>query len=72
MLYAAVLEAIGLHPLLILQPGHIFAGVWLEEQTFPEAVQDDPSLLTKRLADGIGEVAVVECTALTAGKIPGL
>lgn len=68
LLYAAVLEAIGLHPLLILQPGHIFAGVWLEEQTFPEAVQDDPSLLTKRLADGIGEVAVVECTALTAGK----
>ena len=68
LLYAAVLEAIGLHPLLILQPGHIFAGVWLENQTFPEAVQDDPSLLTKRLADGIGEVAVVECTAPTAGK----
>ena len=68
LLYASVLETMGLHPLLILQPGHIFAGVWLEDQTFPEAVQDDPSLLTKRLADGIGEVAVVECTALTAGK----
>lgn len=68
LLYAAALEAIGLHPLLVLQPGHIFAGVWLEDQTFPEAVLDDPSLLTKRLADGIGEIAVVECTALTAGK----
>ena len=68
LLYAAVLEGIGLHPLLVLQPGHIFAGVWLEDQTFPEAIQDDPALLTKRLADGIGEVAVVECTALTAGK----
>lgn len=68
LLYAAVLEAIGLHPLLILQPGHMFAGVWLEDQTFPEAVQDDPSLLTKRLADGIGEVEVVECSALTSGK----
>lgn len=68
LFYAAVLEAIGLHPLLVIQPGHIFAGVWLEDLTFPEAVQDDPSLLTKRLAEGIGEIAVVECTSLTAGK----
>ncbi len=68
LLYAACLEAIGLHPLLILQEGHIFAGVWLEEMTFPESVQDDASLLTKRLADGINELVVVECTALVAGK----
>ncbi len=68
LLYAACLEAVGLHPLLIMKPGHIFAGVWLEEQTFPEAVQDDPSLLTKRLARGVNELAVVECTLLTDGK----
>ena len=69
LLYAACLEAIGLHPLLILQEGHIFAGVWLEEMTFPEAVQDDASLLTKRLADGINELVVVECTwRLSPGK----
>lgn len=68
LLYAACLESIGLHPLLVLQEGHIFAGVWLEEMTFPEVLQDDVSLLTKRLADGINEVAVVECTAFVAGK----
>lgn len=68
LLYAACLEAIGLHPLLILQEGHIFAGLWLEEMTFPEVIQDDVSLLTKRLADGINEVAVVECTAFVSGK----
>lgn len=68
LLYTACLEAAGLHPLLILQPGHIFAGVWLEELTFPEAIQDDLSLITKRLADGVNEIAVVECTAFTAGK----
>ena len=50
LFYASCLEAIGLHPLLILQKGHIFAGVWLEETTFPESVQDDVSLLTKRIA----------------------
>ena len=68
LLYAACLEAIGLHPLLILREGHIFAGLWLDEQTFPEAVQDDASLLTKRMARGVNEIAVVECTLFTDGK----
>ena len=66
LFYSAVLEAIGLHPLLILLEGHIFAGVWLEEMSFPETVQDDASLITKRLANGINEIAVVECTAFAA------
>lgn len=68
LLYASCLEAIGLHPLLVFQPGHVFAGLWLENETFPEAVQDDAALLTKRLADGVTEVAVLECTSLVAGQ----
>ena len=68
LLYASVLEAIGLNPILILTKGHIFAGVWLEELTFPDSVQDDASLLTKRLAAGVNEIAVVECTLFTSGK----
>ena len=68
LLFAGCLEAIGLHPILVIKPGHIFAGVWLEDLTFPEAVQDDVSLITKRLTHGVNELAVVECTAFTAGK----
>ncbi len=68
LLYAGCLEAIGLHPLLIVQKNHIFTGLWLEDLTFPECVQDDCTLLTKRLANGVSEIAVVECTAVTAGK----
>lgn len=68
LFYASCLEAVGLHPLLITRVGHIFAGVWLEDQTFPDAVQDDAALLTKRLAKGVNEIAVVECTLLTDGK----
>ncbi len=68
LLYAACLEAVGLHALLVLKPGHIFCGLWLEELTFPESIQDDVSLLTKRLASGINEIAVVECTAMLSGK----
>ena len=68
LLYASALELVGLHPLLIMKKGHIFAGVWLEDMTFPEAVQDDPALLRKKLADGVNEIAVVECTHMNAGK----
>ena len=68
LLYASCLEAMGLHALLIQQSRHIFAGIWLEELSFPEAVQDDVSLITKRLADGVNEIAIVECTAFVAGK----
>ena len=68
LFYAACLEAIGLHPILLLQQGHIFAGVWLEDLSFSESVENDPSLITKRIAEGVNEIAVVECTALVSGK----
>lgn len=68
LLYASCLEQAGLHPLLVLLKQHAFVGCWLEESCFPECVQDDLSLLTKRIAEGINEIAVVECTAFVAGK----
>ncbi len=68
LLYASCLEAVGLHPLLITTAGHIFAGVWLEDRMFPECVQDDFSLITKRLASGVNEIAVMESTAVTTGR----
>ena len=68
LLYASCLEAVGLHPLLITTQGHIFTGLWLEERMFPECVQDDVSLIKKRLASGVNEIAVVETTCVTSGK----
>lgn len=68
LFYVSCLEAIGLHPLLILDKDHIYAGVWLEDNIFPETVGDDPAQITKRLADGVNEITVVECTCLVAGK----
>ncbi|SDT08711.1 AAA domain-containing protein [Paenibacillaceae bacterium GAS479] len=68
LLYTACLEAIGLHPLIIFTEGHAFAGVWLVKETFADSVQDDISLITKRMASGIHEIGLVESTALTAGR----
>ncbi|NLG03167.1 MAG: DUF4011 domain-containing protein, partial [Clostridia bacterium] len=68
VLYASCLEAVGLNPLLILKRGHALTGCFIEEETFSEYIQDDPAAITKRMADGINEIAIVECTAFSAGK----
>ena len=70
-LYAGCLEAMGIHPLIILLNGHAFAGGWLVMDSFADSVNDDPSLLTKRMADGINEILLVETTYMNAGTAAG-
>ena len=71
LLYSSLLEAVGLSPVLILLRGHMFAGLWLEDRSFPEAVLDDPSLLSKRIADGVNQAAVTDCTLARSGSASG-
>ncbi len=68
LLYAACLEAVGIHPLIVIVHGHAFAGAWLIDESFADSVNDDPALLSKRMAAGINEIALVECTCMAAGK----
>lgn len=68
LLFAACCEAVGLFPLVVFIDGHAFAGVWLEEETFGECVEEDMAALTKRVAEGIDTLCLVECTDYTAGK----
>ncbi|MDE5786256.1 MAG: DUF3320 domain-containing protein [Duncaniella sp.] len=68
LLYAGCLEAAGLHPLLVVVKGHAFAGGWLIQESFPDSVNDDVSLLTKRTPDGINEILLVETTCMNAGN----
>lgn len=68
LLYVACLEAMGLNPIMVMMKGHIFAGVWLVEESFADMIMDDPSQLEKRMSKGIHEIVVVECTAMCAGK----
>ncbi|MEO6546801.1 MAG: DUF4011 domain-containing protein [Ferruginibacter sp.] len=71
LLYASCLEAVGIHALIIIVKGHAFAGGWLVKESFPDSVNDDPSLLTKRTADGINEIVLVEGTLMNAGSSAG-
>lgn len=64
VVYAACLEQAGLHPLLLVLDGHALAGVWLEDEVFPEPAPADPLPLRKRQA--LGRLLLVECTALCA------
>jgi len=67
ILFASCLESFGLHPVLITAPGHIFAGVWLNNRArLQEPVLSDAKLIQKYIEDG--ELVAVECTAMTVGK----
>lgn len=68
LLYASCIEAVGLKPLVVVIQGHAFAGGWLIDETFPDGVNDDPSLLSKRTADGINEIVLVETTLMNGGQ----
>lgn len=73
LFYAALLEQIGLHPVLTIIKGHIFAGVWLRERSLDElksgsVVIDDLSELTKHFGTGTDDMTFVECTMMCSGK----
>lgn len=67
LMYASCLEAVGIHPLLILKDGHCFLGYWLKDISLSEAISDDQSILTKRVATGVNDIRVVECTCMCYG-----
>jgi len=71
LLYASCLEAVGIHPILIVIKGHAFVGGWLIDESFPDSVNDDVSLLTKRTANGIDEIVLLEGTFMNAGNTAG-
>ncbi|MFW6773182.1 DUF4011 domain-containing protein [Nocardioides sp. CPCC 205120] len=73
---AAALEQIGLLPVLVLVPGHIFIGYWRRDpagndggtpEWYPGAPVVDDLATIRTLVDG-GWLGVIETTTLTAGK----
>ena len=68
LLYASCIEAVGLNPIIMVVKGHAFTGAWLVDDTFSDSVNDDVSLLTKRIAAGINEITLVETTCMNSGS----
>ena len=66
LLYASCMEAVGIHPILVLKNGHIFVGAWLIDSIYSSPVSDDISYLVKESSDGINEMVFVESTLITS------
>ncbi|HEX2892119.1 DUF3320 domain-containing protein [Vineibacter terrae] len=63
LLFAAALEAVGLHPVVLMFDGHAAAGVWLTKRTFANAIENDQMEVRKALASR--ELIVFETTGVT-------
>lgn len=50
--YAAVAEACGLHPVVIMVPGHAMAGILLSEDTLPTPVITEPTVINNYIRSG--------------------
>ncbi len=76
VLAAAVLEHVGLLPVLVLVPGHIFVGYWRRDprvgvatkpEWYPDAPHfDDPTTVVNLIEGGF--LGVLETTVFTTGK----
>ncbi len=63
LLFAAALEAAGLHPVILMFDGHAAAGVWLTKRTFGSAIETDQMEVRKALASR--ELIIFETTGVT-------
>jgi very-short-patch-repair endonuclease len=63
LLFAAALEAAGLHPVILMFDGHAAAGVWLTKRTFGNAIETDQMEVRKALASR--ELIAFETTGVT-------
>lgn len=68
LLFAACLEAIDLNPILVITKGHAFVGVWLENQRFDSMINYDQAAISKRIAAGIKDIALIETTSICKGN----
>ncbi|QDU82606.1 ATP-dependent RecD-like DNA helicase [Polystyrenella longa] len=67
LLFASALEAIGLHPIVIMQRGHCFAGAWLIEDTQDRLIE--PDCLEVRKIRTSGELVLFETTMVTSQSV---
>lgn len=67
-LFASLMEAVHLHPLIVMIHGHAYVGCWTKEETFSEIIVDDLATIQKFSAQGIHDIVLFECTASNADQ----
>ncbi len=65
---ASCLEAVRLHPVILLGKNSVGVGAWLYESCFSAPVQDDMQLVEKYLSAGVNNLAIADAEDLFAHK----
>ena len=66
ILFASIMEACQLHPVIIIISGHAFVGCFLVEEHLPQVEMRDPQVLRKLIA--ANEFIAIETTMVTSDK----
>jgi len=65
VLFASVLESIGINCGIVFQKGHAYLAIWLVDDCYPYSICDDSAFIEKKCSRGIDEMMVLECTMVT-------
>ena len=68
LLFASVLESVGINCGIIIQKGHAYLAVWLVDDCCSYGICDDASFIEKKCSRGIDEMIVLECTQMAQEK----
>lgn len=68
LLFATVLEAIGINAGVVIMQGHAYLAAWLVDDCYSCSVCDDASFIEKAISRGIDEMVVLECTTVAREK----
>lgn len=68
LLFASLIENIGLHPLIFLMNKHAFVGCWLEETSQSGTNEDDSSIFSEASEKGISKLVLIETTLICSGQ----
>lgn len=67
-LFASLIEAAGINPVMVITVNHAFVGFWTEDIHLNQAVCLDQELIYNTLNKKRAELVLIECTLATKGK----
>src|SRR5574344_655290 len=69
-LYCSCLEAIGINTGIVFLEGHAMAAIWTINESFADVVSDEAERISKRAANGINQLILVETTLMCSNEQP--
>jgi hypothetical protein len=68
ILFASVIENVGLNPMIVMIGGHAFIGCFLEEENFANAVEDNQTLVINDASKGFNKIVLINAVDCAAGN----